>query len=95
MPSVITANRLVDGIVVYLSEDDKWLTELAAARVADDEAGLEKLTAIAGQAAADHIIVGPYSMAVDLSEGVPGPKSVREQIRAAHRPTITAVTEAR
>lgn len=95
MPSVITANRLVDGIVVYLSENDNWLTDLAAARVAEDEAGLEKLTAIAGQAAADHIIVGPYPMAVDLDKGIPEPKSVRERIRAAHRPTVTAVTEAR
>ncbi len=95
MPSVITANRLADGIVVYLSEDDNWLTDLASARVAEDEAGLEKLNAIAGKAAADHIVVGPYPMAVDMDNGVPAPKSVREWIRAAHRPTITAVSEAR
>ncbi len=93
MPNVITANRLEDGIVVYLSEDDKWLTDLASARVADDEADLENLSAIAGQAAADQLIVSAYSMAVDLNEGTPQAKSVREQIRASHRPTIIAVTE--
>ena len=39
MPSVITANRLVDGIGVYLSENYNWLTDLNTARVAEDEAG--------------------------------------------------------
>ena len=95
MPSVFTANRLQDGIVVYLSADDNWHTDLAAARVADGKDQLADLQAIADKAAAKHLIVGAYPMDVELKAGMPAPKSVREQIRAAHRPTIAAVNEAR
>lgn len=95
MPSVITANRLQDGIVVYLSQNDDWNTDLASARVAEDKNQLATLQAIADKAAGSQLIVGAYPMDVELFEGTPAPKSVREKIRAAHRPTIAAINEAR
>ena len=95
MPSVITANRLQDGAVVYLSSNDNWITELASARVADDPTQLELLQKIAADAAGNQLIVGAYPMDVDLTTGAPAAKSVREKIRAARRPTIAAVNEAR
>ena len=95
MPSVITANRLQDGAVVYLSANDNWITELASARVAEDNDQLDLLQKIAAEAAARHLIVGAYPMDVDLTTGAPAAKSVREKIRAARRPTIAAVNEAR
>ena len=37
MPNVVTANRLVDGIVVYLAPDGGWVEELARAKLAETE----------------------------------------------------------
>ena len=34
MPNVVTANRLIDGIVVYLAPDGGWVEELARAKLA-------------------------------------------------------------
>lgn len=93
MPNVLTANRLEDGVVVYLSTSDEWVSDLTDARVAEDEQSLEALNLIAGQSAADQLIVGAYAMDVDLSNGKPAAKSVREKIRAAHRQTFKDLTE--
>lgn len=95
MPSVITANRLQDGLVVYLAENGSWERSLSAARVADSKDGISALETLAAQAAKEQIIVGAYPMDVDLTAGGPTPKSVRERIRAAHRPTIRSVSEER
>ncbi len=95
MPSVMTANRLQDGAVVYLSDNENWITELASARVAEDGTQLEILQKIAAEATGKQIIIGAYPMDVDLTTGAPAAKSVREKIRAARRPTIAAVNEAR
>jgi hypothetical protein len=90
MPSVVTANRLTDGIVVYLAVDGEWTEEIANARVADDEAETKALEAIADNAVRERIVVGPYPMAVGLKDdGAIDPLSVRERIRAAHRTTLT------
>jgi len=37
MPSVVTANRLTDGIVVYLATDGSWTEDIAHARRAETE----------------------------------------------------------
>jgi Protein of unknown function (DUF2849) len=93
MPSVITANRLQDGVVVYLAAGIVWKTDLAEALVAHSETELARLEADAGKAAAGQIIVGAYAMDVELRDGKPAPKSVREKIRAAHRQTFPDLTE--
>ena len=90
MPNVVTANRLTDGVVVYLSADGVWTEEIANARVADDEAETKALEAIADNAVRERIVVGPYPMPVALKDdGAIDPISVRERIRAAHRTTLT------
>ena len=50
MPNVVTANRLTDGIVVYLAADGEWTEEIAEARVADTEEETKALEAEAEQA---------------------------------------------
>ena len=37
MPNVVTANRLTDGIVVYLAPDGSWTEDLDRARLAETE----------------------------------------------------------
>jgi hypothetical protein len=90
MPNVVTANRLTDGVVVYLAADGEWTEEIANARVADDEAETKALETIAEDAVRERVVVGVYPMPVLLTDdGAIDPISVRERIRAAHRTTLT------
>jgi hypothetical protein len=89
MPNVITANRLTDGVVVYLAADGEWTEQIADARVADGEEETKALEAVAAQAERDRIVLAVYPMAVALKDGAIDPISVRERIRAAHRTTLT------
>lgn len=89
MPSVITANRLTDGLVVYLAAGGEWVEEIAEAGVANSEEETKALESIASKAVADRKVVAVYPMDVAVNDGVPVPLSVRERIRAAHRTTLT------
>ena len=50
MPSVVTANRLRDGIVVYLASDGSWTEEIGRARIAETENEVAALEAQAAEA---------------------------------------------
>jgi hypothetical protein len=90
MPNVITANRLTDGIVVYLGPEETWVEEIANARVADTEEETKALETIAENAVRERKVVGVYAMPVALKDdGAIDPISVRERIRASHRTTLT------
>jgi hypothetical protein len=89
MPNVVTANRLVDGIVVYLAPDGGWVEELARAWLADTEEETKELESVAANAVAERRVVAVYPMEVALQDGVPVALSVRERIRASHRTTLT------
>ena len=89
MPNVVTANRLIDGIVVYLAPDCGWVEELARAKLAGTEEENKALESEAAKAVAERRVVAVYPMEVALHEGVPVALSVRERIRAAHRTTLT------
>jgi hypothetical protein len=89
MPNVITANRLVDGIVVYLAPGGEWTEELANAAIADTEEETKALEAEAAEAVRERKVVAVYPMEVALKDGAIDPISVRERIRAAHRTTLT------
>jgi Protein of unknown function (DUF2849) len=89
MPNVITANRLVDGIVVYLAADGGWTEEIGGARLAETEEETKALEAEAAKDVALRKVVAVYPMEVALHDGNVDPLSVRERIRAAHRTTLT------
>ncbi len=88
MPSVITANLLRSGEVVYLAEGDRWAPSLTEAITATDAGAAATLQAIAARHIAANEVVGAYLMDVRLEAGVPCPVSMREAIRAARGPTI-------
>jgi hypothetical protein len=72
---VLTANRLKDGLVVFLGEGNAWipwLQEAVIARTKDDAARLE---ARGAEHAKTNVVVGPYLMDVIEEAG---------QLRAAH-----------
>jgi hypothetical protein len=79
---VMTANRLRDGDVVYLTAAGEWSLWLRDAAVASDESGQAELEARAKRAEADRLVVGPYLMAVADSDDGPQPIGTREKIRA-------------
>jgi hypothetical protein len=89
MPNVVTANRLTDGIVVYLAPDGGWVEELARAKLAFTEDETKALEQEAAKAVAERRVVAVYPMDVTLEDGVPMALSVRERIRASHRTTLT------
>jgi hypothetical protein len=89
MPNVVTANRLVDGIVVYLASGGGWTEEIGRARIAETEEETKALEAEAAKDVAARKVVAVYPMEVAVRDGAVDPLSVRERIRAAHRTTLT------
>ena len=80
---VLTANRLRDGQVVYLAEDDTWSEQLQDAIVADTDEMAKTLLALGARATEAHLVVDAYLFAVNIENGRILPLSRREQIRAA------------
>jgi hypothetical protein len=79
-PSVVTANRTWDGVVIYRDAHQGWTTDLAQAavvRTADDA------RALLSESAADDVgAIGPYIAPVAVNDnGVIEPGNLREQIR--------------
>jgi len=90
MPSVVTANRLNDGIVVYLAPGGGWTESLADAARAEGEDEVKALEAAAEGAVRDRLVISVYPMPVEVKDdGTVDPISVRERIRASHRTTLT------
>lgn len=82
MPSTaITANRLLDGFVIYLTPDGGWSERLADAAVADGKDAEAALLAVAAAQAKAGTVIGPYAFKVDTADGVPIPLGQRESIR--------------
>lgn len=78
-PSVVTANALLEGDVVYLTEADTWTRSLSQAAVLTDEADAQ-LRLVEASARADEI-VGVYLAEVALSDAGPQPTHFREDFR--------------
>jgi hypothetical protein len=89
VPSVVTANRLTDGIVVYLAPDGSWTEDLDRARLAQTEEEAKVLEEKAAEDVKARKVLAVYPMEVAVKDGVVDPLSVREKIRAAHRTTLT------
>jgi len=89
VPNVVTANRLTDGIVVYLAPDGSWVEDIARARIASTENETKALEDLAAKDVKARKVVAVYPMEVALVDGAVDPLSVREKIRASHRTTLT------
>ncbi|MGV1014757.1 MAG: DUF2849 domain-containing protein, partial [Methyloceanibacter sp.] len=82
-PNVVTANRLTDGIVVYLAPDGSWTEDIARARLAETEEETKVLEDEGKKAEKARQVVAVYPMPVEIKDGTVDPLSVRERIRAA------------
>jgi hypothetical protein len=90
---IVTANRLRDGRVVFLTQDGEWSARVADSRPASGAAA-DLLLSVAQIAADARIVVNPYLIDVAVAGGSPWPVLARERIRATG-PTIdeTAIRE--
>ena len=84
---VVTANRLGDGAVVYLTGDGEWSEWIAVARVGADDAEAERLMAVAERAVEEPAVVEPYLIEVAVEGETVRPLRYREVIRATG-PTV-------
>ncbi|SMY07860.1 DUF2849 domain-containing protein [Flavimaricola marinus] len=78
-PKVITANRLLEGDAVWLTEDDRWSPDMAQAELIDDEAHAQiRLLHAQGQ---PDVVVGPYLVDAKPGDDGPLPTHFREAFR--------------
>jgi len=84
---VITANRLLDGRVVFLTPSGSWDHQVAAADVFADPIAAETGVATAQKSVLEGEVVDPYAISVSIEGGQIVPTVLRERIRA-DGPTI-------
>jgi len=89
MLQVLTANRLGDGRVVFLTPAGDWSPELNDALTVSDEDAAIELEAVGRLAEADCIVTGAYLIEVATHENGLRAAAIREAIRA-NGPTIAA-----
>ncbi|MER2606861.1 MAG: DUF2849 domain-containing protein [Siculibacillus sp.] len=77
---IVTANRLIDGRVVFRDLAGRWVEDFTAAVVVDAAAAAAVVAASAADVAA-RLIVEPYAVDVIRADGGLTPKAVRERIR--------------
>ena len=85
-PTVVTANRLADGVSVWLTAASGWSQTITDAVVGTTSDEVLRLLDIAH--ADENTAVGAYPAPVALSAGVPRPANLRERIRV-DGPTIS------
>ena len=80
---MMTANRLLDGEVVYLCDDGTWSEDYSRARVVSDPAEVAEAQTIARDAEQAQTIVGAYLAKVGRADdGTLSLLSMKETIRA-------------
>ncbi len=82
MAQVITANRLRDGLVVYLTGTGSWSQRVGDSVVVRSEDEAERNMAIAAKSVTGRHVVDPYLIDIVEGDGDIRPKRFREQIRA-------------
>ena len=80
-PSVVTANRTWDGVVIWRNAAHGWSTDLSDAAIVRTA---DEARALLTESAADDVgAIGPYIAPVTLdAQGGIAPGNLREQIRA-------------
>ena len=90
MSQMIIANRLTDGVVVFMTADGAWVEAIADGYLfPDDEA--ERQLELGGRGELDCEIIDPCLIEVEERDGIRTPTSYREEIRA-RGPSIQAET---
>lgn len=80
---VVTANRLLDGEVVWQGAGGAWVELLSLAHVLNDKDELDAAMTQAKRSVADREVVEAYAIDVAEEDGSVMPVRLREIIRAA------------
>ena len=78
-PKVVTANALLEGDAVWLTEDDRWTRDIAEAELLTDEAHAD-LRLLEASARSSEVVGVYLADAVQTSAG-PAPTHFREAFR--------------
>ncbi len=79
---IVTANRLDDGIVVFLGRSLRWADQIDDVAPFEDDDAVERALALAARAVENREIVEPYAIDVRCEAGRLTPVRLREVIRA-------------
>lgn len=79
--SVLTANRLQDGTVVFLAADGAWVENIEGAAIARSVQETQALEAQGARDAARNLVVEPYLAEVREAGGHLVPLRARERVR--------------
>lgn len=82
-PQVLTANRLLDGIVVFFTHAGGWSERIDDSQVCADEASRAEVVAAGELAVAARFVVAPYLIEVAVAGNQIRALRLRERIRAA------------
>ena len=87
-PQMITANRLADGAVVYFTTAKDWSEKFGDGAVWTDKESADGALGASEEFVKARLVVAPYLFEVAVTDAGPRPTSVRERIRADHKPTF-------
>jgi hypothetical protein len=87
MPQMIIANRLADGLVVFLDPEEGWDTAIGAGTVIETDADAARLLTVAKRHEVECLVIDPQLIEVEIENGQPRPTAIREAIRA-YGPTV-------
>jgi len=82
MPQMIIANRLVDGVVVFLAPGAGWTPAIASGVVIGDEAEAQRLLGAVKALEARSPVIDPQVIQVKVDGDTIRPTEIRELIRA-------------
>ena len=82
MPKIVSANRLSDGLVVYLGAGGSWLTSLDEARFFADDTEASAGLSAAREDVRRNLVVDPFLVEVESGAAGLHPITLRNAIRA-------------
>jgi hypothetical protein len=80
MAQILTANRLLDGAVMFLAAEG-WVEDIARATVAETDEQAKALEALGRQSTATNEVVDAYLIEVAGEAGLIRPVKLREYLR--------------
>lgn len=87
--TVATANFLASGESVFLKANGQWVSDIASAFIAKDEASINYLRQQIRSAEANALIVDGYEIQVENEKGNITPIKMREKHRLHKQPSIS------
>ena len=93
MLQMIIANRLTDGLVVFLDPRENWDPAIGSGVLIEGDADAQRLLAVATRHEAECRVIDPQLIEVAIDNGKPRPTAMREAIRAFGPTVRTDITE--